>query len=64
MQFPITSWKETALKVQIKRSVFGDDNDTLIASLTRPDSKKTMHKDRKMQSLKKTDIAKSWQLLK
>lgn len=63
MQFPFTSWKETALKLQIKRSVFGD-SDTLIARFPRPDSKKTMYKDRKMQGSKKTVFAKSWLLLK
>lgn len=63
MQFPITSWKETALKLQIRRSFFGDNSNTLIERLARPDLKKTMHKDRKMQGLKKTVIAKSWLLL-
>lgn len=64
MQFPFTSWRETALKLQIKRSVFGDDSDTLIARLARPDSEKAMHKDRKTQGSKKTVFAESWLLLK
>lgn len=61
MQFPFTSGKEIALKLQIKRSVFGDDRDALIARL---DSKTTMHKERKMQGSKKTVSAESWLLLK